>query len=123
MPYTELYFFKDPDDSVPFRDWLDRLERKAATKCIQRLELLTELGHKLRRPIADFLRDGIYELRFRYQNVNYRVLYFFSGRNVVVVSHGITKEQRVPPKEINKALARRRMVEADFDQHTFKPEE
>jgi len=41
----------------------------------------------------------------------------------IVISHGITKEQRVSPKEINKALARKRMVEADFGQHTFKPEE
>ena len=122
MPYTDLYFFKDPDGSVPFRDWLDGLERKVVTKCVQRLELLTELGYDLRRPIADFLRDGIYELRFRYQNVNYRVLYFFSGSNVVIVSHGIVKERRVPPKEIDKAMARKMMVEADFDQHTFKPE-
>ncbi len=122
MPYTELFFFKDPDGSVPFSDWLDGLERKAVTKCVQRLELLTELGHELRRPIADLLRDGIYELRFRYQNVNYRVLYFFSGSNVVVVSHGITKEKRVPPKEIKKALERKRMVESAFDQHTYKPE-
>jgi hypothetical protein len=48
--------------------------------------MLEQQGHELRRPIADFLRDGIYELRPSVQGVNYRILYFFSGRNVVVVS-------------------------------------
>ena len=58
--------------------------------------MLKQQGHELRRPIADFLRDGIYELRPSFQGVHYRILYFFSGRNVVVVSHGIVKEAEVP---------------------------
>jgi hypothetical protein len=41
----------------------------------------------------------IYELRFGFRGRNYRMLYFFSGREVVVVSHGLTKERIVPPKE------------------------
>ena len=48
-------------------------------------------GHELRRPAADFLRDGVYELRPSYQGVNYRILYFFAGRDIVVVSHGLKK--------------------------------
>ena len=54
------------------------------------LERLRELGHELRRPEADFLRDGIHELRFRFQAVQYRILYFFfEGR--AVATHGLTK--------------------------------
>ena len=40
---------------------------------------LALFGHELRRPKADFLRDGIYELRAREGRANYRVLYFFHG--------------------------------------------
>ena len=46
-------------------------------KVVVRLDRLRELGHELRRPEADFLRDGIYELRTASRGVNYRVLYFF----------------------------------------------
>jgi hypothetical protein len=34
----------------------------------------------LRRPHADYLEDGIYELRWRNGTVQYRILYFFHGR-------------------------------------------
>lgn len=44
------------------------------------------LGHELRRPEADFLRDGIYELRVSLQGQQYRMLYFFHGKVVAVVS-------------------------------------
>jgi phage-related protein len=80
------------------------------------------MGHELRRPEADFLRDGIYELRASYQGVHYRVLYFFAGKAVVVLSHGLTKEKEVPPREIDQAVERKLMVEADFERFTFRPE-
>ena len=50
-------------------------------------------GHELRRPEADFLRDGIYEL-----------LYFFHGQNVAVLAHGLTKEAEAPEQLIIKDL-------------------
>ena len=66
------------------------------------------MGHELRRPEADFLRDGIYELRVGLQHVNYRMLYFFHGRTAAVVSDGLVKEAEVPAKEIEKAIERKR---------------
>jgi phage-related protein len=91
-------------------------------KCTGRIDRLGELGHELRRPEADFLKDGIYELRASYQGVHYRLLYFFVGKAVVVLSHGLTKKREVPPQEIELALERRKRLEADFERFTFKPE-
>jgi len=91
-------------------------------KCTERIDRLGELGHELRRPEADFLRDGIYELRASYQGVHYRMLYFFAGKAVVVVSHGLTKEREVPPREIDLAIERKKKVEGNFEQFTFRPE-
>jgi phage-related protein len=68
---------------------------------------LSEMGHELRRPEADYLRDDIYELRTGLGSVNYRVLYFFHGRNEAVVSHGFTKEAEVPSREIEQAIKRK----------------
>lgn len=65
------------------------------------------------------LRDGLYELRAREGRVQYRILYFFHGRNVAVLAHSITKDDRVPPADIDRALARRRTFEQDPDRHSF----
>src|SRR5438552_5007356 len=106
MPRTRVVLCKETNGSVPLLDWLDGLPEKVVVKCRARLERLRELGHELRRPEADFLRDGIYELRVGYQGVNYRMLYFFHGSIAAVVSHGLTKEQAVPPIEIERAIVR-----------------
>jgi hypothetical protein len=55
-----------------------------------------------------------------WQHVNYRILYFFHGRLAAVVSHGLTKEQRVPPREIAQARARKRKFEEHSEAHTYK---
>src|SRR4051812_13777869 len=100
MPAMRLILFAKEDGSIPFLDWFAELPAKAQDKCRVRLERLTQLGYELRRPEADYLRDGIYELRVGLQGINYRMLYFFHGRQIVVVSHGLVKERAVPPKEI-----------------------
>jgi len=60
-------------------------------------------------------------LRPSYQDVQYRILYFFSGKGVAVLSHGITKEGAVPDAEINRAIDRKKRFEADPRAHTYKP--
>ena len=123
MAQTEVFFFREPkNDIVPLLEWLDELPLKVQAKCIERIDRLGELGHEFRRPEADFLRDGIYELRASYQGVHYRMLYFFAGKAVVVVSHGLTKKREVPMRDLDQAVERKRMVEADFEKFTFKPE-
>jgi hypothetical protein len=102
MPKTKVVFYREEDGTVPIIDWLDSLQEKALDKCTIRIERLGELGYELRRPEADILRDGIYELRVGLQHINYRMLYFFHGRTIAVLSHGILKESEVPAKEIEK---------------------
>jgi len=65
-----------------------QLPVKAQDKCQVRVERLRELGHELRRPEADLLRDGICELRATLQGIHYRILYFFYGTAAAIVSHG-----------------------------------
>ncbi len=122
MTKTRVIFYREDDGSVPILEWLDSLQEKALDKCTVRIERLAELGHELRRPEADFLRDGIYELRVGLQHVNYRMLYFFHGRTATVVSHGLVKEAEVPPKEIEKAIERKRKFEKNPKAHTYEEE-
>jgi phage-related protein len=122
VPATEVIFYREEDRSVPLLDWLDGLPAKAQDKCLARLARLEALGHELRRPEAEYLRDGIYELRVSLQGRHYRMLYFFHGNRAAVVSHGIVKEQKVPPKEIDRALERKKKFLANPKRHTFTPE-
>ena len=96
------------------------MDQVAFAKCAAVIERLEEAGHELRRPTADLLRDGVYELRARKGRVNYRLLYFFHGRNVAIVAHGLTKEAAVPRADIDCALARKRAFEADPERHTYR---
>ena len=121
MPPIEVLFYREKDGSVLMVEWLDDLPPKARTKYVYALERLADLGFELRRPAADYLRDGIYELRVGWQGVNYRMLYFFHDRAVALVSHGILKERRVPPQEIERAINRRMKVKHDAIRHTFRP--
>jgi phage-related protein len=122
MPATKLIFFREADGTAPAVEWLTQLRNenaRAFAKCRARLARLAELGHELRRPEADYLRDDIYELRSRLGSVNYRVLYFFHGRNVAIVSHGFTKEAEVPGREIDQAIKRKAAFAASPAKHTF----
>lgn len=119
MPQSEIVFYKE-GKIVLFEQWLSTLPAKVQAKCLSQLRLLRLQEHELRRPIADFLRDGIYELRPTYQGVHYRILYFFSGKNVVVISHGLSKESKVPAVDINRAVERRKKYEANPKAHAWR---
>jgi phage-related protein len=118
MPETEVLIFAEDDGSAPLLAWLDGLPSKVQDKCVVRIERLGEMGHELRRPEADMLRDGIHELRASFRRVQYRMLYFFHGQQAVI-SHGLIKEKEVPPHEIDLAIDRRRRFEEDPDRHTY----
>ena len=79
MPATKVVLYAEEGESAPLLKWLDEIPQKAQDKCIVRIERLAAMGHELRRPEADLLRDGIYELRVRHRHDNYRIIYFFSG--------------------------------------------
>jgi hypothetical protein len=123
MPRTELITYKEKDGSVPLLKWMDTLSRKVQDKWTARIERLEELGHELRRPECDILRDKIYELRLKKGKVNYRILYTFVGQNVVLLSHGCSKEDKVPETEIKRAIINRRNYLGNPSVHTFKCED
>ena len=127
MPHTTILVYRDrPGKDPPLVAWLKALkkpERKAYAKCLGHIQLLERFGHELDRPTCGTLDDGIYELRIVFRSINYRILYFFCGKDVACLSHGITKEDRVPPAEIERAIKRMNLVNQDKDHYTQKWEE
>ena len=118
MPKTNIIFFTNQKGLSPLKNWLAELPNKVLDKFTVRIERLEELGHELRRPEADFLRDGIYELRVRHQNINYRILYFFHGQTSVLYD-GLTKEDAVPSVNIDRGIAAKVLFARHPNQHTY----
>ena len=127
MPETQVVFYQETDGEVPVLEWLTQLvkqNRKGYANCVARIGQLAASGYELRRPAADYLTDGIYELRAKHIRVQYRILYFFYGQNVAILAHAITKEEEaVPAIDIERALRRKRLFEENPEAHTYMEEE
>jgi phage-related protein len=93
---------------------------KAILGAFVRIQRLAEEGHALRRPEADYLRDGIHELRARQGHVNYRILYFFHDQTAVILAHGLTKESEVPGADIERARRRKAAFEEHPERHLYE---
>ena len=125
MPRTQVAFYQEADGEAPVVNWLRELLRtneRAWSNCRARIELLAQSGHELRRPAADYLRDGIYELRAKQGHVQYRLLYFFHGRQVAILAHSLTKEDKIPDVDIERAIKRKKLFEANPKEHTYESE-
>ena len=107
MPATELIFFQTLQGVVPMRSFLAELrrDRAAYAACWTAIEALRDCGRDLNRNNMATLRDGIYELRVTETKPQIRFLFAYVGQDVVLLTHGLTKERQVPSAEIDRALA------------------
>jgi len=119
MPETEIIIYQEADGSAPLIGWLDGLPSKVQDQCVDRVKRLAECGFDLRRPLCDILGQGIYELRAKRQNVNYRILYGFVGKSIILLSHGCSKKKKVPPREIKRAVRNIENYSRDPKGHTY----
>jgi integrase len=109
--------YREEDGSVPFVDWFEKLPDHAQDKVLVRMERLRELGHELRRPEADFLRDGIHELRATSRGVHYRVLYFFHGQVAHTFRHSYRSwlDETGAPLTVQKELMRHASIQTTMN--------
>jgi hypothetical protein len=119
MPRTNIVIYRDEDGSVPLIEWLETQAPKVQDKCIVLIELLASRGHELRRPYVDYLDKGIYELRPIVRHVQYRVLYCFVGKDVVLLTHGLVKTKEIPARQINKAIEYREKFVNNPQRHSY----
>lgn len=98
-----VIFYSDERDRCPTTVFLKSLSIKIEAKLNRWIDRLEELGPDLPRPYADILRGKIRELRLTFASQQYRFLYFFWGK-VVVITHGFLKKTaEVPEAEIDRA--------------------
>lgn len=88
-------------------EFVNSLPVKHQKKIAAILELLEGQGPQLRRPYADVVRGPLRELRVQFARHEYRALYFFMLRDLVVLVHGFAKKtDAIPQREIETAEGR-----------------
>lgn len=125
MPPVRIVFFKDARGGLPVLEWLRTLrfrDPQLFARAGFLIRQLSAMGYEMRRPYADYLGQGLYELRFRSGHIQIRILYLFHGREAVVLSSVLRKEDRVPPIEVGRALQRKREFEQSPAEHSHEEE-
>ncbi len=124
VPKTQVVFYQDENGTAPVLEWLKAMikkDRKGYANCVAKIRQLASTGYELRRPAADYLHNGIYELRAKHIHIQYRILYFFDGQNIAILAHAITKDtDRVPIVDIERAIERKRQFEENPNVHTYQ---
>lgn len=110
-----VYFYIDENQNCPLDDFISGLKSSNKEKVYAWISKLEEKGPLLPRPYADFLRDGIHELRIKLSGEQIRVLYFFIFQESIILTHHFEKNtDKVPNKEIEKAIAIKTEFESRF---------
>ena len=103
-----IYYFIDERGHNPVKDFIDGLPLKEQQKVFAYIDELHQQGHNLRRPIADYLKSGIYELRPK----NNRIFYFFFLGNNAVLIHAIRKKtDKIPKPDLELCIKRKNEIE------------
>ena len=102
----QAIFYATAEGDSPVQEFLEDLAKKPRAKILKFIQHLEERGPDLTRPYADTLRDKIRELRVPYGTLQWRILYFFDGKNIVLTQGFLKKTHAVPNEEIERALKR-----------------
>src|SRR5580698_8786439 len=104
MSGYSVEFYAAENERCPADEFLDSLPEKHLAKVHAYLGLLEEKGPGLTRPYADTLDRKIRELRPAFGHHEYRLLYFFAGRTIVITHGFLKKTDQVPAHEIERAV-------------------
>ncbi|MBC8420734.1 MAG: type II toxin-antitoxin system RelE/ParE family toxin [Desulfobacterales bacterium] len=101
-----MIFYRSASGKCPIEEFVEDLPVEDAKEVVAAIAALRELGNNARRPLADYLEDGIYELRARRFKKQFRVLYTYAGRQTILLLTGFVKKTKsVPARVLNKAKA------------------
>jgi phage-related protein len=100
-----IVFYRTADGKCPVQMFLDSLSARAAQKITWVLSFIEDVdivpAVYLKKLVGT---EDIWECRVQSGSDAYRILCFFEGRSVVVLTHGIAKKsQKTPQREIARA--------------------
>lgn len=99
IEYVEL-----PNRSRPAREFIDSLDDDAAAKVDNLIDRLRGFGTQMPGKFVTKLTSDIFELRVKYFDRIFRVLFFYQPGRLIVLTSGFQKQtQKTPPGEIARA--------------------
>ena len=104
----KIYYYVDARGNSPVKKFIDELPIKEQAKVFAYIEELRNQGHNIRRPLADYVKNGVYELRPKAN----RLFYFFFLKENIVIVHAIKKKtNKISEKDITLCLQRKSYIE------------
>jgi len=108
---SNIYYFIDENGDIPVKEFIHSLTMKEQVRIYAYIRELKREGNNLRRPLADYLTSGIYELRPQKN----RIFYFFYLKGNAVLVHAIKKKSdRIPENDLNLCLRRKSQIETGY---------
>lgn len=105
----EIIFYKTTGGSNPIEDFLDSLSAKQAQKVAWVLNLIEELeiipGQYFKKMVNT---DDIWEVRVKIGSNIFRLLGFFDGPKLLIISYAFQKKTQKTPREAIKTAEQRK---------------
>lgn len=95
--------YRSPREECFAEEFLKELPAKVQGKALRWIQELATHGPTLPRPYADVVRGKIRELRIVFSGQQYRFLYFFAGKQIVITHGFLKKTGPVPAQELDRA--------------------
>jgi len=99
----EAEFYRDSKGNCQVISFLGKLQLKERAKVAKWIEMLEREGPDLPMPYADIVKGKIRELRIGFGSNEYRFLYFFYGKRIIITHGFIKKTDRIPIEDLEKA--------------------
>jgi phage-related protein len=100
----QIEFYRTVRGDEPALEYIRAQVKAHRAKIGRALRYLEDLGHLARRPMVDYLGAGLYELRVAAEGHQHRVLYFFHGKELIIVTSAfLKKDDAVPLSELVRA--------------------
>ena len=104
-----VIFYRLPNGQSPIETFLDSLTGKQAQKVLWVLRIIEELDLIPRQYFKKLVdSEGIWEIRIQFGSDIFRLLGFFDGGALLILTNGFAKKaQKTPPQEIALAIRRK----------------
>lgn len=106
-----INFFTTESGNKPVQEFLDSLSDKQAEKILWVLRLVREYEKVPRQYLKKLINtDGLWEVRTVQSGSTFRLLGFFDGNELIILTNGFQKKtQKTPKKEIVLAQKRKKI--------------
>lgn len=116
-----IVFYETKDGRCPVQEFIDSRKEREQAKIVSWISQLKKEGPNLPRPYADFLAEGIHELRIKLSGEQVRIFYFFCFKDFIVLTHTHKKHtDKIPLSETNRAKSYRADFLNRFDEQKLK---